>query len=152
MVNVIMLLLWEHEFKQKEITMSSRIMPDLNLGCERKQPRQTLTGSVVTHVDVMDSPDEANGNACHEYDIMTGQKHLCTVKFQNGPVTEAGVNGVTHEDLLAIIIHRLQGFQSGPFACRDNDMALAKAQECLAWLNNRTKDRISRGVEGKNKS
>ncbi len=71
-----------------------------------------------------------------------------TVLFQNGPIKEFGVNGVTQEALLAIVIDRLRSFQAGPFACDDNQAALYAAQQCLQILQVRTKARIARGVEG----
>ena len=71
-----------------------------------------------------------------------------TVLFQNGPIAEAGVNGVTHEALLAIVIDRLQAFQKGPFACRENALALTKLEEAQHWLHHRTRARMTRGVEG----
>ena len=37
------------------------------------------------------------------------------IRFQNGPIAEAGVNGLTHEALLAVLEDRLVGFQSGPY-------------------------------------
>lgn len=73
-----------------------------------------------------------------------------TILFQNGPIKEFGVNGITQEVLLAIVIDRLRSFQAGPFACRANDKALAHCEEALAWLQLRTVDRLRRGVEGTN--
>ena len=49
---------------------------------------------------------------------------LATVLFQDGPVAEVGVNGCHNEDLIAIVIDRLQHFQRGDFACRENALAL----------------------------
>lgn len=73
----------------------------------------------------------------------------CTViLFQNGPIKEAGVNGVTQEALLAIVIDRLRSFQAGPFQSMYNATALAKCEEALMWLQKRTIERIKRGVEG----
>ena len=72
----------------------------------------------------------------------------CVVLFQNGPIAEAGVNGVTHEALLAILCDRLRGFQSGPYACADNAEALALMEQALAALQRRTRERMNRGVEG----
>ena len=46
------------------------------------------------------------------------------ILFQNGPINEVGVNGVTHEALLAIVADRLRAFQAGPFATRYNALAL----------------------------
>jgi len=70
------------------------------------------------------------------------------VIFQNGPIPENGVNGLTQEVLIAICIDRLEGFQSGQFACRENALALTKLQEAQMWLLKRTRDRIARDVEG----
>ena len=107
-------------------------------------------------IEVLDEPGQ--GNACHVYGItdatFTGgaepPKVTCPIRFQNGPILEQGVNGISNEALLAIVEDRLLGFQSGPFACRENAVALTKLQECLMWLQKRTRDRVARGVEGTN--
>lgn len=70
------------------------------------------------------------------------------IYFQNGPINDVGINGVTQEALLAIVIDRLRSFQAGPFSCRENAVALTKAEESLMWLKKRTTDRMARGVEG----
>lgn len=105
-------------------------------------------------IRVLDEP--GCGNACHEYRISydpdnNGYIRTHAVSFQNGPIQEVGVNGVSNEALLAIVEDRLAGFQSGPFACRENAVALTKVQEAMMWLQKRTRDRIARGVEGTNK-
>lgn len=74
-----------------------------------------------------------------------------TILFQNGPIKEAGVNGVTHEVLLAVLIDRLEGFQSGPYACDANQKALDALRVAQESLLSRTKERLSRGVEGTHK-
>ncbi len=71
-----------------------------------------------------------------------------TVLFQNGPIKEFGVNGVTQEALLAIVIDRLRCFQAGSFSCRENAIALTHCEDALMWLQRRTVARIKRGVEG----
>lgn len=70
------------------------------------------------------------------------------ILFQNGPIAEVGVNGVTHEALLAILIDRMESFQAGPYNCRENGLALTKLQEAQMWLLQRTRGRMDRGVEG----
>lgn len=70
------------------------------------------------------------------------------IAFQNGPITEAGVNGLTHEVLIAILIDRLEGLQSGPFASEYNANALLSLQCAQESLLNRTRERMARGVEG----
>jgi len=72
------------------------------------------------------------------------------IRFQNGPIQESGVNGVSNEALLAIVEDRLLGFQSGQYACRENAIAVTKIQEAMMWLQKRTRDRVARGVEGTN--
>ncbi len=109
-----------------------------------------------TTVTAVDEPGQ--GNANHEYqiteskdDMCSGERLLGTVTFQNGPIKEVGVNGVMNEDLIAIVIDRMRGFQSGDYACRDNALALTKLEEALMWLRNRTNEREARGVEGTHK-
>lgn len=103
-------------------------------------------------IHVHDEPGA--GGACHEYEIRIADplggstKEAVRISFQNGPIAEHGVNGITQEALLAICIDRLQGFQAGPFACHYNDIALWKLEEALMWLQKRTRDRMDRGVEG----
>lgn len=67
--------------------------------------------------------------------------------FQNGNPAE-GVNGISNEALLAIVEDRLEGFQNGPFKCRENALALTKVQEAMHWLHHRTRQRVQRGIEG----
>lgn len=108
-------------------------------------------------VEAIDSPGE--GGACHRYVISgftaalnpsAGDRYSLDVEllFQNGPIGEVGVNGITHEALLAVLIDRLRGFQAGPFACRENALALTKLEEAMHWLHARTRSRMARGVEG----
>ena len=73
------------------------------------------------------------------------------VLFQNGPISDAGVNGVTHEALLAIVADRLRSFQAGAFACKENACALTHIEEAQHWLQQRTLKRMRRGVEGTHK-
>ncbi len=68
--------------------------------------------------------------------------------FQCGPIAEHGVNGITHEALLAVLIDRLECFQAGPYACAENAAALLSLREALRWLGERTAARVARGVEG----
>jgi hypothetical protein len=106
----------------------------------------------VLRIEVLDEPGQ--GNACHKYRVVptVGNALGCLVEFQNGPLQETGnvPNGLSNEALLAIVEDRLLGFQSGPFACRENAVALTKLQESMMWLQKRTRDRMARGVEGTN--
>jgi len=99
----------------------------------------------VLSVKALDEPGP--GNANHQYEI-GGFGDSVTLNFQNGAINEVGVNGITHEALLVILIDRLRGFQSGPYACRENALALTKLEEATHWLHRRTLARIARNVEG----
>jgi len=108
-----------------------------------------------TEINVADEPGA--GGACHEYYIsridgvaVVPLGEFGHVKFQKGPVAENELNGCFMEDLLNIVVDRLESFQAGDFACRENALALTKVEEALHWLNHRTADRIDRDVEGKN--
>lgn len=68
--------------------------------------------------------------------------------FQLGPIGEVGVNGLTNEALLAIVLDRLRWFQENSLPCRENALAITKIEEGLQWLHTRTRRRIEAGVEG----
>jgi len=70
------------------------------------------------------------------------------LKFQHGPINEVGVNGITNEVCAAIIIDRLEYFQTTKYACGENERALAHFREGLLELESRTKRRTEQGVEG----
>ncbi len=109
-------------------------------------------------INVTDEPGQ--GGANHRYEIgglsTEGNASRAelpaeggfVVLFQNGPIKEHGVNGVTQEALLAIVMDRLRSFQAGPFACQENGEALAYCAAALHQLQKRTRARIARGVEG----
>lgn len=112
----------------------------------------------VIKITVMDDPGA--GGANHHYRVALPNQSggpdspkmagIWDINFQNGPIAEAGVNGLTQEILLAIVIDRLRSFQAGKFACRENAKALEKVEEAQHWLHSRTLARMHRGVEGRN--
>ena len=92
------------------------------------------------------------GGAYHHYKIGCLEADWSQhIEFQNGPIAEVGVNGITKEALLAIVIDRLRCFQAGPYDCDENAEALAHAEQSLNWLKSRTTKRIKLGVEGTSK-
>lgn len=74
--------------------------------------------------------------------------HQFNIEFQRGAVAENGVNGLTNEALLSILIHRTK-FLDSKFPCGENKLAIDSMEEALAQFNTRTLQRIERGVEGK---
>lgn len=107
-------------------------------------------------ITVMDEPGA--GGAHHHYMATlpdwsrapdgSAARGVWDIQFQNGPIAEAGLNGLTHEALLAIVADRLRSFQAGAYACRENALALTKIEEAQHWLHHRTLARMARGVEG----
>ena len=118
-------------------------------------------------IGVVDEPGA--GGASHRYDIVgfNAEKNpsmrletyrgdvpavsACCILFQNGPIPENGTNGVTHEALIAVLIDRLEGFQSGKYATVENQIALDHLRAALGALKFRTEQRVRRGVEGTHK-
>ena len=78
----------------------------------RRYARRGLT------VTVTDEPGSGGANHAYEVSGYAGKSgaNSVLIEFQNGPINEAGVNGLTHEVLLAIVADRLRSFQQGPFA------------------------------------
>ena len=107
--------------------------------------------AVQLGLSVLDEPGA--GGANHHYavnwdgPITGGPKGECLISFQNGPIKESGVNGITQEALLAIVIDRLRCFQAGQYSCRENSIALTHCEDALMRLQRRTVSRIKRGVE-----
>ena len=60
-------------------------------------------------------------------------------------------DGTTNEELLAILIDRLNFLQT-KFPCRENAIAITHIETGLLWLNRRTQNRVARGVEGTHKA
>ena len=143
-------------------------------------PKRKLTDHQVNglneaiEIEVLDQPGP--GGANHDYRIKIldgddGEPKNVDIHFQNGPIQEVGIDGLSNESLLAIVIDRLRGFQHkrkepltseapdgefdfssrGRFACRENALALTHIEEGLMWLQKRTNDRMKRGVEGTHK-
>ena len=117
------------------------------------QKRENLNG--VFTVD-----EKGNGGAHHRYTIFTKESIngedldnpvVGEIQFQNGARKEDdSIHGVLDTDLLEIVRHRLQCFQKGDFATRENAVALTHIEEALMWMNRRVEDRIERNVLGTN--
>ena len=111
-----------------------------------EHPKATVKNTAVSYNENIressDAPCDFRVTNVHDGTI------LADIHFQNGPIKEYGVNGIHHEDLIHMIICRLQHFQQGEFRCFENDMAINSLEETLSWLRKRNLDRVKRGVEG----
>lgn len=93
------------------------------------------------------------GGAHHEYVILSQGVDgkpvpLGEINFQNGPIKEAGVNGVTEDSLMTVLLDRFRAFQEGPYKSRYNALVITKLEEALHWNQQRTIERLRKGVEG----
>lgn len=97
----------------------------------------------------------------HGFDSVPSKTLTIDIIFQNGPIGEAGFNGISNESLQAILIDRMRGFQfgrqpdgnfdydvDGKYACQGNADALFHMEKALEALQSRTRARLARGVEG----
>lgn len=123
---------------------------------EPHEVRWNKLSDLNQHIRIYADPRDIKcGNGSHAYTVEVHSDigiEQSLFFFQKGALKEVGINGVSDEALLAILIDRLQGFQTGPFSCRENALALTKLEEAMHWLNHRTLDRMNRGVEGISKA
>lgn len=91
---------------------------------------------------------DVNGNPAGGSAVGTGM-HLV---WQNGPLgrglDRVGPNGAFVETVIAAAKQRIEFYNAGKYACRENAIAITKLDEALLWLNKRTQDREARQVEG----
>lgn len=75
-----------------------------------------------------------------------------TISWQNGPLGVSGMrrepNGAFVEDVIQAVISRIEFYQLSRFWCEENADALGFLQEAARRLDDRTKNREARLVEG----
>lgn len=114
----------------------------------------------TTQVICLDEPSEIGGGACHEYIVVQREGMLeeergevyAYVSIQNGPLREVEPNGCHNEDLVDILIDRMEHFQNGPFPCVANAIVLGLLRAVKRMIGRRNTDRKERGVKGLNKA
>ena len=89
---------------------------------------------------------------CHNYAMDTFMGGASTLlSFYRMSLDGIKTNGVTNEEVLRVLIHRLkflnENWIGGKFKCRENSLAITKLEEALMWLEKRTQDRVARNVE-----
>ena len=117
---------------------------------------RTITNHAVeedpcSQLTIMVTDKAEEGGACRNYMITWPLKldldgvrkwGINIIEFQSGPVAQNGLNGVTNEALLAIVIDRLRGFQSGPHPSSFNDCALRRCEQALDALQERARNQF----------
>lgn len=110
---------------------------------EANYPKVTVEVATEVHGE-----EPGPGGAQHYYLITPPNGTPHGLNFQNGPVGEVGINGITEESLLVIVLDRLRDFNKGDYKCRENALAITNLEQGLMWLHKRTRNRMERGVEG----
>lgn len=111
---------------------------------EDAMPRERHGSHIKTiHLDpdieVMSMDRPGPGGICHQYEFFAAQEEgvgraIGSIHFQEGRVSEVGVNGVQHEALLSIIIDRLRMLYASRRATEKEKctlMYLLQAREAL---------------------
>jgi len=74
------------------------------------------------------------------------------ISWQNGPLgrgdSRREPNGAFVEDVLDAVIKRIEFYQDSRFSCAENASALSALRTAAKFLDDRTRDRESRSVEG----
>ncbi len=81
------------------------------------------------------------------------------IRWQKGPLGEEGIdrlepNGAFVETVIAAALQRIEWYQmvcDGRFACDENHFVIGWLKDSLRKLDERTKSRQARGVEGTHK-
>ena len=78
-----------------------------------------------------------------------------SISWQNGPLGRGNYrrepNGAFVEDVIAAVIGRMEFYQrasGGKFACQENEDAIAALKHAAKRLDDRTRERENREVEG----
>ena len=77
----------------------------------------------------------------------TTKEPLLYVKFQSGPIGEAGINGGQIDDVINVALRRTEAMQAlGP--CQENLHTIDHLKAALDWQRKRTATRVNQRVEG----
>lgn len=100
--------------------------------------------TMIQHHDAVD----ADGNPAGGVTEATG----IAIHWQNGPLNVDGIrkapNGAFVEDVIEAAIRRIEFYQRSRFHCLENAVALGHLRAAAEVLEERTRNREDRGVEG----
>ena len=134
--------------KNKKLNPKTGIRQTKNKGNRMKQiPVSDLNTENYTQIFHEDEP-KFNAPSHFEIKRKVDGETVSKIDMQELPILESGVNGCCNEDLINIVVARLEGFQASSYSCRENAIAITKLEEALLWLHHRTNKRKARGVEG----
>ena len=104
---------------------------------------RNLTEQNMTYIIAGNESGDGTNPTNHDFKIYrsTDDKLMEDIHFQQGPISEEGVNGILNEDLMMILIDRVESFQRSKLRCRENEIALQHLHEALFWFNMRNNKR-----------
>lgn len=73
-------------------------------------------------------------------EVGKGKKEFARIKFQQGRSRKVGINGVHSEDLLLILIDRMEKLQQGRFICNEHNEVISLLKKAIVLLRNRNKN------------
>jgi len=74
------------------------------------------------------------------------ESEFVRVVYQSGLPTQVGVNGCRPEDVIDIVVDKLEKYQHGPLACEENREAMRFLKLAKQSLNQRIQRRQDQGV------
>jgi hypothetical protein len=83
--------------------------------------------------------------------VVVAKDNLQVVEFHEGKNPAHGTNGFLSEDLIAILLHRTNYHQLGPFKSRENALCATALEQAGLWLYARRVARKSAGTSGTQK-
>lgn len=83
--------------------------------------------------------------------VVVAKDNLQVVEFHEGKNPAHGTNGLLSEDLIAILLHRTNYHQSGPFKSRENALCATALEQAGLWLYARRVARKAAGTSGTQK-
>lgn len=105
-----------------------------------------INGEKISYVqnisEYLNTAEKING-------IVHDDANCLFFKIQQGPIREAGKNGVQVEDVIAVALHIVTELNNN-FPCEENDMMISHLGYAVMWSKNRTANREARNVEGTN--
>lgn len=105
------------------------------------------TDAANSKINLFATDEAGPGGASHQY-FAEGPGVAQMLHFQKGALQESGLNGITNEVLLAIVMDRMEAWQHGPYANDYNHRALSHLQCAILEMQARSAERAARGVEG----
>ena len=99
---------------------------------------------------LVEAHDAMSPSQQEHIEVNTADHSVC-VTIQDGPIQEAGENGIQATDMLIYVKNLFESLNAA-YPCRENALSITKIDEAIHWQFARTMDRRKRNVEGQSKA